>query len=99
MVILISVFVFIIAAILRLIDNSAGLLIANGISVSPFYLSVDVINEEINKLDGSNKALERKLKRNLVYRKTHKVFVAIAILTLIAGVIYEFYNPSLSYLF
>lgn len=99
MVILASVFVFIIAAIFRLIDNSAGLLIANGISVSPFYLSIVVINEEIVKLDGSNEVLERKLKRNLRYRKAHKIFVALAILTLIAGIIYEFYNPSLIHLF
>lgn len=93
--ILISVFVFIIAAIFRLIDNSAGLLIANGISVSPFYLSTETIYEEIAKLGGSNKVLERKLKRNLIFRKIHKTFVVLSIITLIAGIIYEIYNPTL----
>lgn len=99
MVILVSVFVFIIAAIFRLLDNSAGLLIANGISVSPFYLSVDTINEEIAKLEGSNEELERKLQRNLRYKKMHIAFVALAILTLLGGIVYEFYNPTLIHLF
>lgn len=95
MVILASIFVFIIAAIFRLIDNSAGLLIANGISVSPFYLSAETIKEEILKLEGKNDTLERKLNRNIMYQKLHKVFVALAIITLIAGIVYEINTKEL----
>lgn len=99
MVILGSVFVFIIAVFFRLVDNSAGLLIASGISVSPFYLSQDIIKDEIKKLDGSDEILERKLKRNLLFQKLHKAFVILAIITLLAGIVYEFYNPQLMHLF
>lgn len=99
MVILASVFVFVIAVIFRLLDNSAGLLIADGISVSPFYLPADIIKSEIDKLDESNSALKRKLRRNLKYQKLHKVFTILAIITLIVGIVYEFYNPQLIHLF
>ena len=86
MVILASVFIFMLASIVRLLDNSAGLLIANGISVSPFYLSASTIKDEINKLEGSNTKLERKLYRNLKLQKLHKVLVAVAIIVLLVGI-------------
>lgn len=99
MVILVAVFVFILAVFFRLVDNSAGLLIASGISVSPFYLSRETIKDEIIKLEGTNKVLERKLNRNLVFQKLHKLFIILAIITLLAGIVYEFYNPMLTHLF
>ncbi len=99
MVILASVFVFIIAAVFKLIDNSAGLLIASGISVSPFYLSETIIKEEIQKLEADNAILKRKLKRNIMFQKLHKLFVALAIITLIVGIVYEGYHKELSLLF
>jgi len=99
MVILASVFVFIIAAVFRLIDNSAGLLIASGISVSPFYLSEAIIKEEIQKLEADNAILKRKLRRNMMFQKLHKLFVALAIITLIVGIVYEIYHQELSLLF
>lgn len=99
MVILGSVFVFIVAVVFRLLDNSAGLLIASGISVSPFYLPADTIKAEIEKLDEGHDKLKRKLHRNLGYQKLHKVFTALAILTLIVGIGYEIYNPQLIHLF
>jgi len=95
MVILGSIFIFMIAAIIRLLDNSAGLLIASGISVSPFYLSSDTIREEIQKLEGSNEKLERKLNRNIVLQKLHKLLVIVAIILFVAGIVYEIYNPQL----
>lgn len=99
MVILASVFVFIIAAVFKLIDNSAGLLIASGISVSPFYLSETIIKEEIQKLEADNAILKRKLKRNIMFQKLHKLFVVLAIITLIVGIVYEGYHKELSLLF
>jgi hypothetical protein len=100
MVILASIFVFVIAVIFRLLDNSAGLLIADGISVSPFYLPAKTIKSEMEKLDGnSQKKLIRKLKRNLVYQKMHLAFTILAIITLIVGIIYEIQNKQLVHLF
>jgi hypothetical protein len=95
MVILGSVFVFIVAGIIRLLDNSAGLLIASGISVSPFYLSADTIKEEIQKLEGSNEKLERKLYRNIKLQKLHKVLIIVAVVLLLVGIVYEIYNKEL----
>ncbi|MEP0263183.1 hypothetical protein [Dokdonia sp.] len=97
MVIIASVFVFIIAVIFRLLDNSAKLFISNGISVSPFYLSAETVIEEMNKLDDDK--LKQKLRRNLFFQKLHKVFTILAILTLIAGIVLEINNPELIYLF
>ncbi len=99
MVILGSVFVFIIAVVFRLLDNSAGLLIANGISVSPFYLPANTIKMEIKKLEGSNNVLKRKLQRNLMYQKLHKGFTILSIIILALGIVYEIYNPQLIHLF
>ncbi len=97
MVIIASVFVFIIAVIFRLLDNSAKLFISNGVSVSPFYLSAETVIEEMNKLD--DERLKQKLKRNLLFQKLHKIFTILAIITLIAGIALEIYKPELIYLF
>lgn len=97
MVIIASVFVFIIAVIFRLLDNSAKLFISNGVSVSPFYLSAETVIEEMNKLD--DERLKQKLKRNLLFQKLHKIFTILAIITLVAGIALEIYKPELIYLF
>lgn len=97
MVIIASVFVFIIAVIFRLLDNSAKLFISNGISVSPFYLSAETVMEEMEKLD--DERLKRKLRRNLMYQKLHKIFTVLAVITLLIGIGFEIYHPELIYLF
>ncbi|RXG29153.1 hypothetical protein [Leeuwenhoekiella marinoflava] len=93
MVIIASIFIFCIAAIFRLLDNSAGILISSGISVSPFYLSEAEIKEQM--LGIKNRKMLKKLKRAIVFQKLHKFFLILAILTFIAGVVYEFINPTL----
>lgn len=93
MIIIASIFVFCIAAVFRLLDNSAGILISNGISVSPFYLSRKEVKGQMKKI--SDKKLRKKLKRTLLFQQLHKVFLALALLTFIAGVVYEFINPTL----
>ena len=93
MIIIASIFVFCIAAVFRLLDNSAGILISNGISVSPFYLSPKEVKKQMKKVN--DRELRKKLKRTLIFQQLHKVFLVLAILTFIAGLIYEFYNPSL----
>ncbi|WP_416446479.1 hypothetical protein ACH3O9_09070 [Leeuwenhoekiella sp. A16] len=97
MVIIASIFVFCIAAVFRLLDNSAGVLISNGISVSPFYLSEKEVKKQITLID--DEKLIKKLKRTLVYQKLHKIFLVLSIITFIAGVVYEFINPSLITMF
>lgn len=91
MFIVAAFFVYIIAIIFRLLDNSSALLIAHGISVSPFYLKPPVILEQIGQLE--DKRLIQKLQRNLWYQKLHIAFTILAILTFVGGVIYEIYNP------
>lgn len=95
MVILASIIIFIISVVFRLLDNSAGLLIANGISVTPFYLSQDKVEKEIVKLNGEKPELVRKLKRNIWFQKLNKVLNILAIITLVVGVVYEYYNGEL----
>ncbi|TVZ52474.1 hypothetical protein OD90_1649 [Dokdonia sp. Hel_I_53] len=96
MLMVVAFFVYIIAIIFRLLDNSAALLINHGISVSPFYLKPPVILSQIENL--KDKRLISKLRRNLLYQKLHKLFSILAILTFIIGLIYEIYNPSIIYL-
>ncbi|RXG24579.1 hypothetical protein [Leeuwenhoekiella aequorea] len=93
MVIIASIFVFCIAAIFRLLDNSAGILISNGISVSPFYLSESEVKEQIKKIEDSS--LRSQLKRTLIYQKLHKIFLVLSIVTFVGGIVYEFINPTL----
>ena len=93
MIIIISIFVFCIAAVFRLLDNSAGILISNGISVSPFYLSQDEVKKQMKKI--GDKKLRKKLRRTLIFQRLHKLFLLLAILTFIVGLVYEFINPSL----
>lgn len=97
MLIITSIFIFIIAVVFRLLDNSAGLLISNGISVSPFYLAPEVIRAEMKKI--KDERLKRKLKRTLLFQKLHKLFTLAAIVIFIAGVVLEIYEPELIYLF
>ncbi|MFD2825647.1 hypothetical protein ACFSYG_04140 [Leeuwenhoekiella polynyae] len=93
MVIIASIFVFCIAAIFRLLDNSANILISSGISVSPFYLSEEEIKEQM--LSIKNRKMLKKLKRAILFQKLHKIFLVLAILTFFAGIVYEFINPTL----
>jgi len=89
MVIITSLFIYTIAVVFRLLDNSAALLIRQGISVNPFYLKSFAIMEEIEHLEDTK--LVQKLHRNLLFQKLHNIFAVVAILTFIGGVIYELY--------
>ncbi len=97
MLIIVSIFVFIIAVIFRLLDNSAGLLISNGISVSPFYLAPEIVKSEMEKI--KDESLKRKLRRTLLFQKLHKIFTVASIVTLVVGIVLEIYEPQLIYLF
>jgi type III secretory pathway component EscU len=97
MILIASIFVFCVAAVFRLLDNSAGLLISNGISVTPFYLSAKEIKEKMENIE--NPKLLRRLRSTLLFRKLHKLFLVLAILTFITGIVYEIMDPTLLLLF
>lgn len=97
MVIIASIFVFCIAAVFRLLDNSAGVLISNGISVNPFYLSRREVKQQMNRV--KDKKLLKKLQRILIFQTLHKVFLILSIVLFVGGIAYEFYDPLLVYLF
>ncbi|WP_031426399.1 hypothetical protein [Flavimarina sp. Hel_I_48] len=97
MILIASIFVFCIAAIFRLLDNSASLLIGHGISVSPFYLSREEIKMQMGNITDT-KLLQR-LRITLLFQKLHKLFLYLAILTFISGIVYEVMNPTLILLF
>lgn len=99
MVMVASVYIYIVAIVLRLLDNSSFLLIEHGISVDPFYLKPQVVKTYIDELSQKEKEEDKKLlwklKRNLWYKRLHIFFTVLAIITLIAGIVYEIYNPYL----
>ncbi len=97
MVMIAAIFVYLIAIVFRLLDNSAGLLISHGISVSPFYLKPEIILDQIERIEDDK--LKGKLRRNLIFQKLHITFTVLAILTLILGIAYEIYNPFITKIF
>ncbi len=97
MILIASIFVFCFAAIFRLLDNSAGLLIGNGISVTPFYLSSKEIKDQMVNIE--NPKLLRRLRTTLLFQKLHKLFLVLAALTFIIGIISEVISPTLLLLF
>lgn len=98
MIIIASIFIFCAAAVFRLLDNSSGLLIAHGISVSPFYLSREEIKHHRDTVN-DDPILTRSLNQMLLFQKLHKLCLVLAILSFIGGVVYEFVDPTLIYLF
>jgi len=97
MILIASIFVFCVAAIFRLLDNSAGLLIGNGISVTPFYLSSKEIKNKMENIE--NPKLLRRLRTTLLFQKLHKLLLVLAILTFVTGIVYEMMDPTLLLLF
>lgn len=97
MILIASIFVFCVATLFRLLDNSAGLLISNGISVTPFYLSSKEIKEQMENIE--NPKLLRRLRTTLLFQKLHKLLLLVAILTFVTGIVYEIVDPTLLLLF
>lgn len=97
MILIASIFVFCAAAIFRLLDNSAGLLIGNGISVTPFYLPSKEIKEQMENIE--NPKVLRRLRTSLLFKKLHKLLLLLAALTFVAGIVHEIMNPTLLLLF
>lgn len=74
------VFFFIIAVVFRLLDNSASLFLDNEILVDSSYVSADLIKQQIE--DTEDIQLKKSLKKSLLYRKLHNLFMILAVVAL-----------------
>lgn len=73
-------FFYIIAVSFRLLDNSSLLFLEKEILVDSSNVSLKAIKEQINS--SSDSKFKRQLKRALLYRKIHKVFIILMIAAL-----------------
>jgi len=81
---------FIIAVSFRILDNSALLFLKQEILVDSANLSLDTIKEQIQ--NSNNKKFTRKLKRALIFRTLHHVFLSLVFISLVVlGVLYFFF--------
>ncbi|WP_405208449.1 hypothetical protein [Aquimarina sp. LLG6339-5] len=73
-------FFFIVAVGFRLLDNSASLFLDNEILVDSSYVSGDLIREHIESTEDMK--LKKSLKKALVFRKLHNLFMILAVISL-----------------
>lgn len=74
------VFFFIIGVIFRLLDNSSSIFLNNEILVDSSYVSGDIIREHINSSDDPQ--LKKSLKRALIFRKMHNLFMLLMVISI-----------------
>ncbi|AXT61352.1 hypothetical protein D1816_13685 [Aquimarina sp. AD10] len=72
-------FFFIIAVAFRLLDNSAAIFLKHDILVDTSYVSADIIREHINSGDVK---LRKSLKRALIFRKLHNLFMILMVISI-----------------
>ncbi len=85
------IFFFIIAVTFRLMDNSAAIFLDHEIFVDSSYVSVEMINEQLTNTE--DEALRKALKRVLMFRRLHNLFMILALITLPPVIIACFLNP------
>ncbi|GAA4111519.1 hypothetical protein GCM10022393_09290 [Aquimarina addita] len=73
-------FFFILAVVFRLLDNSTSIFLDHDILVDSTYVSRDFIKEQIVSTEDIK--LKKELKRALLYRKLHNLFIVLAVLSL-----------------
>ena len=73
-------FFFIIAVAFRLMDNSASTFLDNDILVDSSYVSNNLIRQQIETTE--NTKLKKSLKRSLLFRKLHNIFMILAVVSL-----------------
>lgn len=81
-------FFYIIAVCFRLLDNSALLFLQKEILIDSSNVSLQAIKDQIKSSQDS--AFKKQLKRALIYRKFHKVFIILMILALPVTVVTYF---------
>lgn len=70
-------FFYIVAVSFRLLDNSALLFLQKDILVDSANVSISVIKDQINS--SADFKFKTKLKRALIYRKLHRIFIILMI--------------------
>ncbi len=85
------IFFFIVAVAFRLLDNSASIFLDHEILVDSSYVSVSLIKDHINTTE--DKKLKNSLKRALIYRKLHNLFMILALISIPPVVIACFLVP------
>ena len=80
LVICAPVFLFIIGVVFRLLDNSASIFMDNEILVDSSYVSEELILEYIDKSDDDK--LRRSLRRALLFRKMHNLFMVLMVISI-----------------
>ena len=73
-------FLFIIGVVFRLLDNSASIFMDNEILVDSSYVSEELILDYIDKSD--NDKLRRSLRRALLFRKMHNLFMVLMVISI-----------------
>lgn len=81
-------FFYIIAVIFRLLDNSALLFLKKEIFVNSSNVPLKIIKEQINT--SADPTFKRRLKRTIIYRNIHKVFIILMIAALPVTIITYF---------
>lgn len=74
------VFFFIIGVVFRLLDNSSSIFLNNEILVDSSYVSGDIIREHIQ--NSENPKLKKSLKRALLCRKMHNLFMILMMISI-----------------
>ncbi|KAA1247507.1 hypothetical protein F0000_03350 [Aquimarina sp. RZ0] len=87
-------FFFIVAVAFRLLDNSASIFLDHEILVDSSYVSRDLIRNHIENTEDVK--LKKLLKRALVYRKLHNLFMILAVISLPPVVITCFIIPFIA---
>lgn len=73
-------FFFIIAVSFRLLDNSGFLLLKQEIHIQSSYVSGGLLREHLNT--SVDESLRQKLKQVLLYRRLHRLFLILMVLSL-----------------
>ena len=93
-VICLPLFLFIIAVIFRLLDNSASIFLDNDILIDSSYVSGDLIKDQIQ--DTEDEKQKRLLKRSLFYRKLHNLFMILAVVSVLPIILAFFLIPLIN---
>lgn len=73
-------FLFIIAVSFRLLDNSGYLLLQKEILINSSYVSLEILNEQVNTT--GDEIFRKRLKQVLLYRKLHRLFLVLMFVSL-----------------
>ena len=73
-------FFFIIAVGFRLLDNSGYLLLKKEIIIESSYVSLKVLKEQLNNT--ADEIFKRRLRQVLIYRKLHRFFLILMVISL-----------------